>query len=320
MSGRLVLSAADVRQTRAKKDYLSVTFTDGTDSISGNIWDFGGGIPVTKAVYNVEATVGEYNGTPQLNNIVMLYAENQSMTEFNCSFIDDPENVWDMCMAFIDVIQDVFLRKICLTIYEDLKDDICNATSAKGVHHVGIGGNIVHTWEVAGLSRSIAKNLRMSRSLPINEDLVTAGALLHDIGKPYTYAIDGPVITMTDTGLMRDHIIIGLQIVHDTCRHLRKDTPAAEDRAHIDELELLLTHIIGSHHGSYEFGSPVTPKCMEAYIVNYADMISATIETLRAANEKAENEGKDRTDRIFTLGNVEHILQSTVGKWMTYPK
>lgn len=317
VSARLVVAAADVRQTKTKKDYLQITFTDGTDSISGNIWDFAGPIPERRTIYDVGAIVGEYNGQKQLNNITITKSSDQDMSEFNCAFIDDPTEVYNKCMQLIGSIEDTYLQTICIRIYHDLKDSIIRATSAKAVHHVGSGGNVVHTWEVTCLSRSITETLRSARSLPINTDLVTAGALLHDIGKPFTLSIEGPVIEMTNCGLMHDHIIAGITVINKYCADLHKQLESDEAKQHVMDLQRLLVHMIASHHGEYEHGSPVTPKCMEAYVVHYADMISATLEILRAANQKAEELGKERTERIFVLSNSEHILQSTVDEMMS---
>ena len=311
-SERFVLANADIRQTAKKKDYLTVTFTDGTESMSGNIWDWNGPLPELKKVYTVTANVGEYNGVKQLQNIVMGLAIDQDMSEFCCRFIDNPEYVWERCMYMISTISNPALRWVCTNIYMDYKHEIITATGARSVHHTGIGGNVQHTWEVLTLGRSISDTLRIERSLPISDDLVIAGATLHDIGKPATYAIDGAVVDFTEIGILEDHIANGIALVREYFVKYAEFVGSPLHGTYIERIEALLIHMIASHHGEYEWGSPTTPKCMEAYIVHYADKISATIETLRAANYKAENEGKGRTDKIYVLNNYEHILQKTV--------
>jgi 3'-5' exoribonuclease len=311
-SERLVLAAADIRQTAKKKDYLTATFTDGTESISGNIWDWVGPLPELKKVYCVTANVGEYLGTKQLQNITMGIADDQDMTDFCCRFIDNPERVWENCMHAITNIHNPALRWVCFNIYTDYKQEIMNASGARSIHHAGIGGNIQHTWEVMTLGRGISSILQLERSLLINDDLVTAGAALHDIGKPRTYSIDGAVIESTEIGILEDHIANGIAIVREYFLRYANLVELPLHDTYLERTEALLIHIIASHHGEYAWGSPTTPKCMEAYIVHYADKISATIETLRAANYKAENEGKGRTDKIYTLNNYEHVLQHTV--------
>lgn len=311
-SERLVLAGADIRQTAKKKDYLTVTFTDGTKSISGNIWDWVGPIPELKKVYCVTANVGEYLGTKQLQNITMGIAEDQDMTDFSCRFIDNPERVWDNCMQAISTISNPALRWVCFSIYTDYKQEIINASGARSIHHAGIGGNIQHTWEVMTLGRSITTTMETERSLLINGDLVTAGALLHDIGKPASMRIDGAVIEFTEIGILEDHIANGIALIREYFSRYAKVIDIQLHGTYLERTEALLIHIVASHHGEYEWGSPTTPKCMEAYIVHYADKISATIETLRAANYKAENDGKERTDKIYVLNNYEHILQRTV--------
>ena len=177
-----------------------------------------------------------------------------------------------------------------------------NSTSAKAVHHVGIGGNLAHTLEVFNYGLIIAARL-INQGRSVNMDLVRAGALLHDVGKAFTYVVTGPVIDYTFEGQLLDHIIIGIKLLEEAL--------AVVDETYRDA-GILLAHIIASHHGQLEYGSPVTPKFAEAYIVNLADGISASLDTLFTANDKAAKEGKEMTDRLYTLGNREHILQTTL--------
>lgn len=301
ISKRLVLTKAEIRKTKANKPYLQATFSDGTDTISGNIWDWAASLPEL-GVYDVAAVAGEYMGKKQLNNIVMRWSDNQDKTAFGIKYTDDVQGYVTMFNSFLSRIKNETLRNIVADVYSQVTTRYAAASSAISVHHVGAGGNLAHTCEVALLSSKIAGSLQVL-GYDVNEDLCIAGALLHDIGKIDTYEIDGPAVNMTLDGNLSDHIALGFA-------RLQQSVVAQQH----PDVTRLLGHIILSHHGSKEFGSPVTPKFMEAYVVNYADGISAMMDTLHSYNTKAEEEQRPGifTERIFTAGNSEHLLQRAV--------
>lgn len=301
ISLRMVLTKAEIRKTKTNKPYLQATFSDGTDTVSGNIWDWAAALPEL-GVYDVSAVAGEYMGKKQLNNIVMRWSDNQDKSAFGIKYTDDVQGYVTMFNNFLSRIKNETLRNIVADVYSQVTTSFATASSAIGVHHVGAGGNLAHTCEVALLSSTIACSLQVL-GYDINEDLCIAGALLHDIGKIDTYEIDGPAVNMTLDGNMSDHIALGFA-------RLQQSVVAQQH----PDITRLLGHIILSHHGSKEFGSPVTPKFMEAYVVNYADGISAMMDTLHSYNTKAEEEQRPGifTERIFTAGNSEHLLQRAV--------
>ena len=301
ISLRMVLTKAEIRKTKTNKPYLQATFSDGTDTVSGNIWDWAAALPEL-GVYDVSAVAGEYMGKKQLNNIVMRWSDNQDKSAFGIKYTDDVQGYVTMFNNFLSRIKNETLRNIVADVYSQVTTSFATASSAIGVHHVGAGGNLAHTCEVALLSSTIACSLQVL-GYDVNEDLCIAGALLHDIGKIDTYEIDGPAVNMTLDGNMADHIALGFA-------RLQQSVVAQQH----PDVTRLLGHIILSHHGSKEFGSPVTPKFMEAYVVNYADGISAMMDTLHSYNTKAEEEQRPGifTERIFTANNSEHLLQRAV--------
>lgn len=298
---RMVLTKAEIRKTKTNKPYLQATFSDGTDTVSGNIWDWAAALPEL-GVYDVAAVAGEYMGKKQLNNIVMRWSDNQDKSAFDIKYTDDVQGYMTMFNNFLSRIKNETLRNIVADVYSQVTTSFATASSAIGVHHVGAGGNLAHTCEVALLSSTIACSLQVL-GYDVNEDLCIAGALLHDIGKIDTYEIDGPAVNMSTDGTLLDHIALGFA-------RLQQSVVAQQH----PDITRLLGHIILSHHGSKEFGSPVTPKFMEAYVINYADGISAMMDTLHSYNTKAEEEQRPGifTERIFTANNSEHLLQRAV--------
>lgn len=130
-------------------------------------------------------------------------------------------------------------------------------------HHAKLGGLLLHVFEVTSIARQTAK------TMGANVELVTAGALLHDVGKVEAYGIEGAGFTNTTCGLLLGHVVLG-------CVMLERRLAAAGGTTVCSAGQLLdLQHMILSHHGSLEFGSPVQPMTTEAEIVHWADEASA---------------------------------------------
>jgi 3'-5' exoribonuclease len=150
------------------------------------------------------------------------------------------------------------------------------APAAKMMHHAYIGGLLEHTVSMTSLAEKIAAHYG-----GVDRDLLLTGAVLHDIGKieEFDYQLR---IDYADQGRLVSHIVIGIRMLEDK---LREVTGFPEDQA------WLLKHMIISHHGSREFGSPEPPKTIEAILLNYIDEIDAKVTGVRefmAADESNE--------------------------------
>lgn len=306
--GTLVLAEASVRKTNSRppRPFLQATLTDGTEQITGMLWQWNpeANAPETGLVYDIAAQVSEYQGKKQLNLSLLRVSANQDTSEFEAVYECDADDLYQRALATITQMESEGLRELCRYVYIRYEQQIKRSTSATGVHHVGAGGNIAHTMDVAYIARWLAKHFALM-GVVVSEELVTAGALMHDIGKPDTYMISGPVVDYTEAGQLFDHILLGIEIINEA---------NVQTGFKYNEHAELLKHIVASHHGQKEYGSPVTPKFLEAYLVNMADGISATTDTLWQANLKAQRDNKQMTDRIWTLGNVSHFLQQTIAE------
>lgn len=309
VSTDLILGECSIRKTKTNKDYLQCTLSDGTESLDGKIWDYKAsqGVPEAKLVYHVVGTIGEYLGKKQITLERLQVSDNQDMSRFSVIYMSDREHLWKLVSGLINTIQDPVLFKITRGFYLTYKHSLLNATSAKGVHHVGFGGNLQHSYEVALLADKICSTLQnelMYEEYNVNRDLCIAGALLHDIGKAWIYDQSTPAIDYNEDGRWFDHIVLGIQMLTTWCaQHI-----TAEEQPYLR----LLCHIIASHHGEPDKGSPVYPNFMEAMIVNKADGISASLNTVLQLNRKAATEGKEVTDKNWTMGNHPMTLQRNV--------
>ncbi len=151
-----------------------------------------------------------------------------------------------------------------------------------GGHHAALGGLLQHTTEVAAIARTIA------RTSGADGELVLAGALLHDIGKLDAYRWDGP-FDHTSTGRLMGHVVLGA--MRFDRRLASEPTPPCSDH----ERDLLL-HLILSHHGRREFGSPVPPLTLEADVLHWADNASAKTTSMA---EILADPGRFRPDSDF---------------------
>ena len=160
------------------------------------------------------------------------------------------------------------LRKLIEAFWNDneLVHRFKTAPAAKKMHHAYIGGLLEHTLSMVSLSDKIA-----SHYSGIDRDLLLTGAILHDIGKTkeleYEFKID-----YTDEGRLLSHIVIGLKMIDEKLSTIEN---FPEDQL------LLLKHLIVSHHGSQEFGSPEPPKTIEAVLLNYIDEIDSKVNGIR---------------------------------------
>ena len=300
----LVVKSASARETKAKKPYLQLEFFDGVDTISGNYWDWGGtNIPQANVVLDVKAQVTEWQGTKQLNVKGMTTNTEVPLSDFAPSSGIDANEVYSNAYALITEVKDDFLRSITLAVLEELNDKWLTVPGAKGVHHAYTAGTLIHSYSVACIAKAIAEHTPGA-----NVDLCTVGGMLHDIGKLYTYKLNGVVIDMTDEGMMYDHIFMGAEFIGNYA-----DNHYMMDETCMLKLEML-RHIILAHHGKLEYGSVTVPLSIEAHIVYHADAIDAAAEQVRSHSAKVGN--AKWTDRIWPLENRPHLTTQYVAEVM----
>lgn len=290
----LLVKSAEIKMTRANKPYLFTVLTDGTDDIQGQDWDFGNGTPPAKnSVLDVYGEISEYMGKKQIKIKTFSYSE-QGVEAFAPSGDVDVNAYVNKASELMSSISNESVRELVTQVFRDFTHEWKTTAAAKGVHHAFVAGLLKHTVDVASKAKAIAL-LTPNCSV----DLVIAGALLHDFGKIWTYTLNGALIEMTDEGQMLEHLVLGI------VKFEKYRTP--ENTKIVD----LIQHIMSSHHGELEYGSPTTPRFMEAVIVNYADGVDAKCQTILEYNAKVQP-GTKFTDKIYTLGNRQLFTQEYV--------
>lgn len=300
----LVVKSATARETKAKKPYLSLELFDGTDTISGNYWDWAGtNIPQNNTLLDVKAQVSEWQGVKQLNIKSLNTNTEIPISDFMPSSGADVAEIYNNAYALMSDVKDPFLRGLALSLLEELMNAWLMVPGAKVIHHAYVAGTLIHSYSVACLAKAIAE-----RTKGASVDLCTVGGMLHDLGKLYTYKIDIVTIDMTDEGMLYDHAFIGAEFIGNY----------VENHCKLSEVDLmkleLLRHIILSHHGKLEHGAVVTPLSIDAYIVFHADGIDAASEQVR--DQSAKVGCVKWTDRIWALENRPHLTTQYVAKVM----
>lgn len=295
----LAVVSATSRTTRAGKPYLVIELYDGVDKITCNYWDWSGeNMPQTNTVYNFKVECSEYMGKKQLTCRKVKLNTTDPIEDFM------PQGTVDVAHAYNDFyelftnMEDDFYRELGLCICEEARGLLVHVPGAKAIHHAYMGGALVHSLSVGRLSKAMAEQIEGAWV-----DLATTGGLLHDVGKLFTYELDGLSINYTEDGQLLDHVFMGAEIVDNLAEQFIKDE--------FDEIKIrLLKHVILSHHQKLEYGSPVTPRCIEAWIVSHCDALDATCETIRAAASKVGN--VRFTDKIWSAGNVQHYTPQAI--------
>jgi 3'-5' exoribonuclease len=196
-------------------------------------------------------------------------------------------------------VHNPFLKKLLCSFFkkEPMWQRFQDAPAAKGIHHAYVGGLLEHSLSVARIADGLAAHYS-----GVDRSLLLAGALLHDIGKVEELAMDLAVIDYTAQGRLKGHLVMGSEMAAEAAAHI-KDFPA--------ELLTQLQHLILSHHGRQEFGSPTVPMTIEAFLLSFVDDLDAKMNLMEQLRKKMKEPGLQWTDyqrsleRYLYLGPLE---------------
>ena len=268
-----VLSEKTMAQKRDGNNFLNITVSDKTGNIKGVIWDrvddISAGIASGDFV-QVQGTVSEYKGILQLvvKKMASIPADSVNPSDFLPATRRDIDKMFLRLLKITASMEAEHLKKLFEAFFNDTDfvRKFKNAPAAKKMHHAYIGGLLEHTLSMALLADRVVEHYS-----GVDRDLLLAGAILHDIGKirefNYKYSID-----YSDEGRLLSHIVIGIMMLDEKLEEV-EDFP--QDQA------VLLRHMIVSHHGTREFGSPEPPKTIEAVLLNYIDEIDSKVNGIR---------------------------------------
>jgi len=275
--------------------YLTVSLQDNTGQIEARVWDANDNDVSTfkqGTFVKIVADVIEYRGTLQLKVITgeAVSAKDVKIEDFTIVSPVKFETLKKELDRLLDSIKHPSIAKIVNRLISDRYDAFITYPAATRLHHEYTHGLLEHTITLANLAdRIIDYYISLyDGNWIINRDLVIAGILIHDLGK--TIELSGPVLTSyTVEGKLIGHIsLMNAELLK-----------VSEELSIKDESPLLLSHIVLSHHGKQEFGSPVTPMLKEALLVSMLDDLDAKMKLVEKALT-VTNEG-EFTDRIWAI-------------------
>jgi 3'-5' exoribonuclease len=288
--------------SRTGAPYLRVRLADRTGEIEGRVWD---GVEEFADLFErddfirIKAQATSYQDRVQLNikSIKKVGEAEVSLDEFLPSSTRDPDEMLAELIEISQGIENDYLRKLVMAFLEneEFTPLFKRAPGAKRLHHSFLGGLLEHTLSVVNLIQKLKGYYE-----GINHDLLLAGGVLHDIGKVYELSYERS-FDYTDAGRLVGHIVMGVEMV---------DKEIARIEGFPAELTMLMKHLLLSHHGQYEWGSPTRPMTLEAQILHHLDDLDAKVKGIQEFMQKAQ-QGATWTDyhrmfeRFFYIGNGE---------------
>jgi 3'-5' exoribonuclease len=269
-----LVSNKELRPRKTDGQYLRLILADKTGEIYCNMWDNFQKVFTTFQIDDYVRIKGSAKLYQQKLQLSLIELQKVDTSEVNIADFQKtskrlPDDMWIELNEFISSIENKFLNQLLNNVFQngEVKNLFLAAPAAKALHHSFNGGLLEHTLSLANLCSFIAGHYKQ---IKVNRDLLISGALLHDFGKIYELSFDRNY-NYTDEGRLIGHITI-------EAIKLQKEIDIIPDFP--KELALQLIHMILSHHGSYEFGSPKRPKTIEAMILYYLDDMDAKVEAM----------------------------------------
>ncbi len=267
------------------KPYMTLKLMDRSGEVEGRIWDQ---VDHFSRLFNKDdfvrvcAKASVYMGKMQLviQDLVRVDETEISLGDFLPVSSSDPAAMMARVRELIASMADADYRGLMESFFNDAAfvAQYQKAPAAKAMHHVYLGGLLEHSLAVAHLADDVCR-----RYPNVDRDLLISGALLHDVGKVAELLFDRS-FDYSDEGKLLGHIVIGVEMVEEKIRTL-----GAFPRMKAT----LLKHLLLSHHGQYDYGSPKRPKTLEAVILNFIDDMDSKINGVQAHIDKeAHNDSR----------------------------
>ncbi len=258
---------AAVRKDSRGVPFLSLKLVDRTGSVDALMWrlpeELLKGLPAP-AYVSVEGQTHEYRGTLQVKveRLGVLRQEEISEEDYLPTTEKDRESLAEEILLAGRGFESEHLRELFESMVSDegFWGAFCEAPAAKGMHHARIGGLLEHSVCCLRIARALAE------IYPVDRDLLLFGAIFHDVGKVRELSWGAGSFAYTTEGRLLGHVVLGERLVSSYVAAL-PDFP--------EELALRISHVLLSHQGETEYGSPERPKTLEALLVHLVDNLDA---------------------------------------------
>lgn len=252
------------------KKYFNIILTDASGELESRLWQYSAEIEknVTKGSFvRVKGKLNFYQGRKQfiLSQIEKISQDEVNLDDFVMKAHENPEAMYKRLLSIVDNLTDVYIRDLLRNIITDgeIARRLKTWQAGKTIHHAYQSGLLEHILSCTELA------LVLSRHYKVNDNYVVAGCVLHDLCKIYELT-DGVNVEYTEEGKLVGHLVKGLELV-DRFSYKIKNFP--------HYLKMHLKHILLSHHGHYEYGSPKIPQTSEAYLVHLIDLMDSKMGT-----------------------------------------
>ena len=295
--GYFLVLARQQRTTQTNKPYLSLVLCDKTGQMEGRVWDVADH-RVAKDfergdVVKVRGCVSKFNERLQMKveQLRKAQAGEADKSDLMPTTAQDVGELWQRLVGFIDSFTDEHLKELVSRIVLDSEVGAAfrEAPAAKQLHHAYLGGLLEHVVSLLTLADRVAPHYPI-----LHRDLLLTGVMLHDVGKIQELAWEIG-FEYTTEGVLLGHIQMGASMAEKAMEAIPGFPP---------RLKTLVLHLILSHHGKLEFGSPKLPMIPEALVLNFVDDLDAKMQAVQGEFDKCAREGKaadELTGKVWAL-------------------
>ena len=287
-----LVTEKEVRSTQNGKAYLRLELGDRTGTVEARMWDHFEDSAATIArddFVKIQGRVENYRGKKQvmLDRLRKADATEVDAEDFYAHTAENVDQLWARLRELAESVQDPWLQQLLAAVLDDvdIAPKMRRAPAAKTMHHALLGGLLEHVISLCELCEVVA-----ARYPETNRDLLLTGGILHDIGKVYELSYERS-LGYTNEGQLLGHIVIAVELIGRKVDAI----PGFPE-----ELSVLVKHMILSHHGQYDFGSPKLPMFREAVMLHYLDDLDSKMGAMRAlyASDKGDAEWTERSGAL----------------------
>jgi 3'-5' exoribonuclease len=300
----LVVDAPQVRKSKRGSDYATMELVDKSGKIDARLWKIPVGLDTNllkKVIVKVEGRTSEWEGKLQVTVSKIRPICDKDADVDLADFFErserDPEEMWQ---ELLGIVQDHCtswgsIQRLLVRVLTENEASFKRAPAAKHVHHAYIGGLLEHSLSMCRTA------LLLSKKYGLDQDLLLAGCVLHDLGKVSELSY-GMGISYTVHGSLLSHIVIGLEMTGKAIDEIEDFPP---------NLRIAVLHLIASHHGRLEWGSPKQPLTREAIALHLIDMLDSQMAMCdRLLRDGVDDDGlsawsKELSGQLWRLPDAE---------------
>lgn len=289
------------------RPFMALQLGDHTGTLDARVWDnveevsreFESG-----DLIKVRGQIQVYQNRKQLivHKLEKFSDDSVNADDFLVQSSYNPEDLFAEVLTFVKSMKNDHLRQLSLDVIEDpeIKPLLLKAPAAKSIHHAWKGGLIEHVTSIMKILDFMAKNYEF-----LNRDFLIFGALFHDIGKLWELSYEQG-FSYTDRGRLIGHMEIACELI---------DRKSLKILGFQQDLRDLCKHIVLSHHGKLEYGSPKTPHFIEAYLVAMVDDLDSKMSTLHQFVSNERQNSSDRWSRLNEMFERYFLLDNLKEKY-----